>query len=53
MSFKIFQSQIKPWAEMCKEAATFADSIGIARVISVSHSWEHGNLGIIIVWYRP
>jgi len=48
--FQIFRSTHQPWEMLFGDAATFATSVGLERLIGISHSHE-GNIGVVTVWY--
>ena len=48
--FQIFRSTVQPWEVMFGEAAKFASSVGLERLIGISHSHE-GTTGVVTVWY--
>jgi hypothetical protein len=56
--FKLFSSAIKPWEDLCEEAAAFATEVGRDRLINISVSaaggqnfFGTGAEGVIYVWY--
>ena len=57
--FKLFSSAIKPWEDLCEEAAAFATEVGRDRLINISVSAAGGQNffgtagaeGVIYVWY--
>jgi hypothetical protein len=50
VSFQIFKSTMKSWADLCGEAAAFASEKGKDRLINISVSADQSR-GVIIVWY--
>jgi hypothetical protein len=50
VNFQVFKSYTKSWANLCREAATFASEKGKERLINISVS-EDQNEGVIVVWY--
>ena len=50
VKFKIFESSVKSWPDLCAEAAAFASEQGREHLINVSVSEDH-NEGVIVVWY--
>lgn len=48
--FEMFRGTLVSWQELFQEAAAFATALGRDRVISISHSADHGD-GIVTVWY--
>ena len=50
VSFQVFKSSTKSWADLCGEAAAFASDKGKERLINISVS-EDQNEGVIVVWY--
>jgi hypothetical protein len=48
--FKLFQSSIKSWQNLFREAADFATEIGRDKVISISHSADNSQ-GVVTIWY--
>jgi hypothetical protein len=48
--FQIFRSTVQPWEVLFGEAAKFATTVGLERLIGVSHSHE-GTIGVVTVWY--
>jgi len=48
--FKAFKSSFKSWESLFSEAATFAESVGPAHLIGISHS-EDQSKGVVTVWY--
>ena len=50
VSFQVFKSHMKSWADLCGEAAAFASEKGKERLINISVS-EDANEGVIVVWY--
>ena len=50
VKYKHFKATLKSWDTMNREAAEFATELGKDRLISISHSSDHGE-GVITVWY--
>jgi hypothetical protein len=50
VQFKVFESGLKSWGTLFQEAASFAESVGVEQLISISHSADGGR-GVIAVWY--
>ena len=48
--FQMFHSTTQPWETMFSQAAQFATSVGLERLIGISHSHE-GTIGVVTVWY--
>ena len=48
--FQIFRSGHQPWEMLFGEAAKFATSVGLERLIGISHSHE-SSIGVVTVWY--
>jgi hypothetical protein len=48
--FQMFRSTTQPWEVMFSEAAKFATTVGLERLIGISHSHE-GTIGVVTVWY--
>lgn len=48
--FRVFRSILKSWESMFQEVADFATEVGPERLISISHSEDHGD-GVVTVWY--
>src|SRR5262245_18967258 len=48
--FQIFRSTTKPWEQLFGDAAKFATTIGLERLICISHSHE-SSIGVVTVWY--
>jgi hypothetical protein len=48
--FQIFRSVTHPWEVLFSQAAAFATSVGLERLIGISHSHE-GSVGVVTVWY--
>ena len=48
--FRVFRSILKSWESMFQEVAHFATEVGPERLISISHSEDHGD-GVVTVWY--
>jgi len=58
LSFKIFESDSKPWSFLCEQAAAFAGELPDGALVNVSTAAaggaQFGGLGatgIVIVWY--
>jgi hypothetical protein len=50
IKFKKFKAIVKSWDTVFQEAAEFATTVGPDRVVSISHSSDHGE-SIVTVWY--
>jgi len=50
MNFRKFRAVIKSWEAVFQEAADFASRLGRDKVVSISHSEDHGE-SIVTVWY--
>lgn len=50
VKFKFFKAVLKSWDAMHQDASDFASAVGPERLISISHSSDHGE-GVITVWY--
>jgi hypothetical protein len=49
---RLFKSVMKPWEDLCDEAAAFASTIGREHLINISVSQaDTGGYGVIFVWY--
>ncbi len=48
--FQIFRSAVQPWEMLFGDAAKFASTVGLERLIGISHSHE-GAMGVVTVWY--
>ena len=51
LEYRVFRSATKSWEILFNEVKTFAEQIGVDRIISISHS-EDANEGVVVVWYR-
>jgi hypothetical protein len=50
VNYKHFRGTFITWPELFDQAADFATTIGMERLISISHS-EDKDDGVIAVWY--
>jgi len=50
VEFKKFRGVLTSWERLFQEACDFASLVGKERLISISHSEDHGD-GIVTVWY--
>lgn len=48
--FQIFRSASQSWESLFGDAARFATSVGLERLIGISHSHE-STVGVVTVWY--
>jgi DNA phosphorothioation-dependent restriction protein DptG len=48
--FKLFKSHTESWETMSQKVADFLTTLGLGKVIGVSHSQE-SQFGVIAVWY--
>jgi hypothetical protein len=48
--YKLFKSSLTTWNDMCTEAAAFASTVQLDRLVSISHSADNSQ-GVIVVWY--
>ena len=51
LKFQVFESSWDSWNKIFQNAANFADSIGRENVLSISHSCDGHNKGVVTVWY--
>lgn len=51
VTFKMFRGMSKSWTSLFREACDFASLLEDGKLISISHSSEHGE-GVVTVWYN-
>ena len=50
LQFKVFRSSTKYWETLFSEAADFANTMGVDRVVNISTTCDHGD-SVVTVWY--
>jgi hypothetical protein len=50
VKYRDFRGTLATWDELFEEAAEFATSVGVERLVGISHSADRTE-GVVAVWY--